>query len=155
MIRSHRVFSVSFILCSVGAVDCGGNNPTDGAFLVEAPEPIINGTVVANDVVGTPIISVSDTNVSPAVGFGCTGTMLTPTWMLTAHHCVTTGNLLTRGTAIKPGDLTVTIKGGTNSPRGVQIVRHPTLDVGLVRLSAAPVDGVGTTFADHLYRGSS
>jgi hypothetical protein len=105
--------------------------------------------------VGTPLISVVD----PSGSWGCTGTMVASRWMLTAHHCVTQeiGGVgqITGGTAIAPGNLTARLNGGTNVATGVLIVRHPTLDAGLVLLNTAPLTGAGQSRINRFYRGST
>ena len=150
MIRTKRLTHVSLLLCALGAGACGSTDDPGARrdHLTTSSDEIIGGTPVSTDAIGTVEIS------SPQTSY-CSGTMLTPTWLLTAHHCVTIGALRTGGTAVNPTILQAHLKGGPNFPNAVQIVRHPTLDVALVRLSQPPTDATGKVFTNRLYRGSS
>lgn len=57
---------------------------------------------------------------------GCTGTMITNDWVLTASHCF--GSLPT------PSSVTATLNGTTKT--GLRYVRHPSLDYALLQLSS-------------------
>jgi hypothetical protein len=124
--RSIRVLAPASIL-TAALLACSAS-PTNGESVGSQGEPIIGGAVVTTDTIGTALVSVSD-------GWSCSGTVIDGHWLLTAHHCVTSGNLTTGGTAIAPGDLTASTQSGARAT-GVAIFRHPTLDVAVVQLGA-------------------
>ncbi len=97
---------------------------------------IINGNTVSADTIGTPYVSILMMD-SPTPHH-CTGTLIRADWLLTAHHCVTENQQITGGTAVPPGNVTAHILNGGNTPAGRLIVRHPTLDAALVKLTTPP-----------------
>jgi hypothetical protein len=107
-------------------------------------DPIINGTPVGNDTIGTPGVF------TPANG-SCTGTMIRKDWLLTARHCVA-------GTT--PDWVDVSIVGTGITKSGTRVVLHPAdplgadLDVALVKMEAPVVDGNGNSFTNPLYVGA-
>jgi hypothetical protein len=150
MTRTTQSVRFALILCSFVTVGCGGS-PLDEPVDI-TPDEIIGGTDVSSDGNGSPRITVF----LPAGATGtCTGTMLTPRWMLTAHHCVTKEAVVTGGTAVNPSDVSASLLNGSNLTTGSLIVLHPTLDVALVRLSTALLTATGKSFVNHLYRGSA
>ncbi|MGQ4428087.1 trypsin-like serine protease, partial [Streptomyces violaceoruber] len=66
----------------------------------------------------------------------CTSTIISPTWILTAKHCVSGGNLAFRIGSLDQGS------GGTVA-NGVQTVTSPSADLALVRLDRS----VSATYA--------
>ncbi len=115
----------------LGAVGCG-NAADDGVG--QEREPIINGTNVSTDVIGTPYLTMTN---GPSPRY-CTGTVIRSDWVLTAHHCVSQNSERIGGNPIQPSQFTAHILNGNNTPSGTLIVRHPTLDVALVKMNAAP-----------------
>src|SRR5262249_7626067 len=115
MIRLNRTH-VASLLCGLGLVSCGGAAESTA----DTSEPVINGTPVATDNIGTPVLSISNAPnpPNPSQSWGCSGTMLNSTWVLTAHHCVTINNLTTGGTIIPPGTLTASL---LNAPPNTQV----------------------------------
>ncbi len=59
------------------------------------PNQIFGGTVVADPKKWPFVIAlflIEDNTVSPYTNFHCTGSLIAPTWVLTAGHCMTKGN---------------------------------------------------------------
>jgi hypothetical protein len=130
---------------------CGAPPDQDGAGVEKVVDDIINGTTVTVDNVGTPLISMSD----PMLHGNCSGTLIKSDWLLTAHHCVTQGELSTGGTAIQPGELSAQILNMTQTAVGRLILRHPTLDVALVKLDRTLIpQGQSSSFPNWIYLGS-
>lgn len=90
-------------------------------------EPIINGTPVPVDLLGSPKLSV-----------GCSSSILAPTWLLTAHHCLTNEVVTTGGTPVNAFSVTATMSDGSTAV-GLEVFLHPTADVALLEL-AAPIN---------------
>ena len=137
-----RIICVTMTFAAACGSDARDMKATGTVF-----EPILGGASVTTDGIGTPWVSTSVGN--------CSGTLVRPNWLLTAHHCVTLGNWTTGGTAIPASSVTAGLNAGTVNAAGVQLYRHPSLDVALVQLSTAPQDGTGRVFYNPLYRGST
>ncbi len=78
------------------------------------------------------------------VNGGCSGTMLTHKWVITADHCITTdGNI--GGPPVRFANLTVTATWSTTSARPTQYVRFSgapnNLDIALVELGDVDMGG--------------
>ncbi|HXU61245.1 MAG TPA: trypsin-like serine protease [Polyangia bacterium] len=95
-------------------------------------DAIINGNTVSADTIGSPYLTMSN----PLLTGHCTGTLIRSDWLLTAHHCVTQNAQTTGGTAIQPSEINAHVLNGGNTPSGRLIIRHPTLDAALVKLTA-------------------
>src|SRR6266404_4364352 len=147
MTRFHASIIVAFVGCA-GALGCG--NPLDDDTpepAGSAIDPIINGTGVSVDTIGTPCLY--GCTFSSGI---CTGTMLTSTWMLTAHHCVAKGDAVTGGTVRT--DITAHLKGGS-SVAPDWVVLHPTLDVALVKFTNPLLDANNQPMTgNRLWRGN-
>jgi len=122
----------------------------DASGVEQVREAIINGTTVTTDTVGTPLVSLTD----PLLTTACSGTIIRSDLLLTAHHCVTQHASSTGGTPIAPGNLKAQILNGS-SATGRFIVRHPTLDVALVKLTNAPTGPGGGVYSNWIYLGSN
>jgi hypothetical protein len=127
------------MVAAAGCVD-------SGVAPEERADPIINGTRVISDTIGTPHVTTPVSN--------CSGTLLADHWLLTAHHCVTNEVVATGGTAINAASVTATMLSGA-STTGAQVFLHPTLDVALVRLAGSLTNAFGHPFATPLYNGTS
>ncbi|RJQ66826.1 trypsin [Pseudonocardiaceae bacterium YIM PH 21723] len=94
---------------------------------VAGPKPIIGGTT------GTYAPAARLTN-----DWYCTATLISPEWILTARHCVTTGapytELVSSPTTFSIGSTSDT--GGIQAT-GTQITIHPSADLALVKLDHA------------------
>jgi hypothetical protein len=143
--RSARGLGGVFIAgCALSVLSCGNLSDQGGTDVETTADPIINGTPVGNDTIGTPGVF------TPANG-SCTGTMIRKDWLLTARHCVA-------GTT--PDWVDVSIVGTGITKSGTRVVLHPAdplgadLDVALVKMEAPVVDGNGNSFTNPLYVGA-
>jgi hypothetical protein len=126
--------------CVLSALSCGDLSGQGGTDVETKGDPIVNGTVVSSDAVGTPAV------LSPANGT-CTGTMIRKDWLLTARHCVAGSDWVD-----------ATISGSGMTQTGTRIVLHPAtlgldLDVALVKMDGPVVDVNGHSFTNPLYVG--
>jgi hypothetical protein len=118
MMRFNGFHSIWFAVSGLTALGCGSADDARNVYdeaLGSASSAIINGTAATVDNIGTPSIH------TPYI-VNCSGTMLTPTWMLTAEHCVWAGDNDSAPT-VTPSLLTATIYGGS-SQIATQIFRH-------------------------------
>jgi hypothetical protein len=122
---------------------------------------IISGSPVANETLGSALLYYCPAGKAACVAstsnvqWLCSGTMVADRWLLTAHHCVTTdGESTTGGTAVAPDTLIAFQPGGQTSGVGVQVFRHPTLDVALIELSTSVVSPAGTIEKTPIYPSS-
>jgi hypothetical protein len=148
----------SLVACLAGAIACG-TAPSDGAVGASAQE-IIGGTPVSTDTLGAarflycPNGTSGCTFTVGSASWGCSGTMIADTWLLTAHHCVTPNEVMTGGTAVPAGDLLVTGPSGASST-AVAVFLHPTLDVALVELAGPLLNAAGQSLSTPIYTGPS
>ena len=135
------VVSLAALSLSLSTLGCA-----DGSGPVEVEQKqadIINGNPLGVDTVGTPAFNWSD---PPSRSGTCSGTLIRQDWVLTAHHCVSHNGAETGGTALPASAVNAKVLNGGNNPPGRLIVRHPTLDVALVKMTAAPTGPSGNTF---------
>jgi hypothetical protein len=138
----------------VGLLACGDAPTSGGEDTAKTSAAILNGTPVTNDVLGSPIVCASNNGTSCNM-WGCSGTMVADRWLLTAHHCVTQGNVLTGGTAIPANEIYTWLQTTPHAVTGQAIFLHPSLDAALVLLSSSLVDGNGVARTTPIYTGSS
>jgi hypothetical protein len=144
-----RLAPIAFTLAAITAC---GDAPTAGEATASSSQAILGGTPVTTDTLGTPIVcGYSGT----ACTFGCSGTMVADRWLLTAHHCATTTNVTTGGTAIAPGGLVAWIPGAPYSLKNVAIYLHPTLDVALVEMDYSVVNAALEAPTTPIWTGAS
>lgn len=147
--RKIKIIFLGLLLSSLAACGGGGggggsdsdggdslSNNACGSLGLNRSVRIINGTVCGN-LGNSPVVRVISV-LSPDTLELCTGTMVTPTVVLTAAHCLTDAV----GGGIVIGDA-----GNVLVVRGVQAFRHPGFrqvsasvfinDVALIRLEAA------------------
>jgi hypothetical protein len=129
--RNTPILVALFALAATSAVGCavageGGELESIGS----AEEAVMNGTIVSPWAVGT----VSTPSRAIVYINGCTGTVVSPRWVVSAKHCgFATGVTVT---SRRPrGDISRTVD---------RIASHPTLDVVLLHLSAAMPSDIPT-----------
>jgi hypothetical protein len=139
--RAARVIGVGCIAgCALSAPACGGLPDEDGTDVVTETDPIINGTTLTSDTIGTPIYNAAQQ---------CSATMIRKDWMLTAQHCLRWPD----GRLNNPGDVLAGMVNHAPTQPGVRIVRHPSLDVALVQLAGPLTDNSGQSFTNPIYVG--
>jgi hypothetical protein len=145
----RRFSSLPIILGGLTLAACSGavDGKLDDEAVDETAEPIIGGTPVMTDTLGSVLLSRTD-------GRMCSGTMLTESWALTARHCLTTDGQI-GSAAINPANVTANQLGGA-AQTGARIVFHPGgLDVALLRLQAPVLNATGQRQTTRLYKNSS
>jgi hypothetical protein len=114
--------NTNLIIASLGLAACAMD---DGDELSVDRDEIINGTVISAENSGFAIVN-----------GGCSGTLITNTWVLTAKHCGTAV-----GSSVVMGSQTRTVD---------RVVNHPSVDASIARLSA-PMTMNGST-TNHRWR---
>ena len=149
--RIRALYTLVPMLAGLGLYGCSAandSNPDNSEETARASSPIINGTEVTNDPIGTPLFH----TVPPHEGW-CTSTMLTDRWLLTARHCVTEDSTI-MGKVLPYDQFDATPQWG--SPiKAAAVVPHPSLDVALVLLESSVVDANGHPRATPLSLGHS
>ena len=138
-------------LLAVAAAGCADLNeaaigPADGQ-LSNVNEPILNGTPVGTDVIGSLAVYNSIT------GMGCSAAVLSDRWIVTAHHCVS-GDGQSTGSPVAPSQIGIIVNNAWVYS-GVSISVHPTSDVALVKLDQAQLDANGHPRGTPLFLGRS
>jgi hypothetical protein len=158
----HPSFRLApFALVALAACAVTPGDPAQGEKTAETASAIVGGTPVGTDTLGSvelleclgPTSSCKFTyNVAL---WGCSGTQVAPGWILTAHHCVTVGGeKLTGGTAVVPSSIRVQSQSNNSWATGVQIFRHDTLDVALVKLDGDIYDDTGVVRTTPIFTGT-
>src|SRR5688572_26362313 len=105
-------------------------------------EPIINGTSVSADTLGTL-----------KVNSNCSGTLLSDRWLLTAKRCTTVEGV-PGGTPLDPETMVVKHLDGSTA-HGTLVFRHPSVDVALLRLDQSFLNARSLPFSNPLFLGSA
>jgi len=120
------------LACSVAA----GTADDDVAGLAQ---PIINGTPVTTENIGLVKIVL-------ASGSGCSGTLITPEWVLTAQHCLPTEPTGTTVERTTTGDVRSGVQAIPFNYSGL------TTDVGLIRVAPAfPIAAGANGYTNELW----
>lgn len=141
----RSVMQSILMLGLTGLVACGVDGPSSS--VETASEHILQGTPVTVDSLGTPLLS------SPVI-IGCSSTLLSDQWLLTAHHCATYEVVTTGGTPVDAASITATMLNG-NAATGTEVFLHPSADVALVHLNTSLLNPSGLPFANPLFLGSA
>ncbi|CAM5696397.1 Trypsin OS=Streptomyces alboniger OX=132473 GN=CP975_00945 PE=4 SV=1 [Streptomyces alboniger] len=106
-------------LAPTAVAQTSANTAAPSVAAVDTPKPIIGGGYASNAPWAARLFSNGQQT--------CSATIIAPTWILTAKHCVSGGNL-----SFRIGSLDQT-SGGTTA-NGVSIHNHAGSDLSLVRL---------------------
>ena len=148
--RRIRILTPVSVLAAA-LLACGAS-PKSGESVGSQGQPIIAGTAVTADAIGTLAFT---TPGSPGVNQFCSGTVIDGHWLLTAHHCVTVESVVTGGTALAPSDI-VFLPNFFQPPSVVGVFLHPTLDVALLKLSGDFVNpATNLPYPAQLYSGDA
>ncbi len=145
---SKSISQACVLLGFTGLVACSAEGPGNSDEITASrSDPIINGTTVTNDTLGTP-------KIDTPVGY-CSSTLLGDRWILTAHHCVTKEAVRSGGTAVDPASIKATMLNGATA-KGTQVLLHPSVNVALVQLDQTFTNpSTGLPFGNPLFLGSA
>lgn len=124
------------LFAALVAMFCLSHGAARAGDVTSPTDRIINGAVVDRNT--------QRANGLVTVNGGCSGTMLTHKWLITADHCITTNGQVA-GPALAFGSLTVTATWSTTTARPTRYVRFSgapnNLDIALVELGDVDLGG--------------
>jgi hypothetical protein len=142
------------ILCALHAsafsTSCATDDDTDNEHAEDVAtnsERIINGTALSSDSRGTAALIIGSTR-------GCSSTLLSSRWLLTAHHCLTNEEVIVGGTPVTPSSVTAVLLSGATAI-GKQVYLHPSSDVALLQLQSPLLAPSGAPYVNPLHAGAS
>ncbi len=90
--------AILFVLAACGDDSAAGG--ADGALCAPSPMPVLNGSATTKD---PSVVSINELYRDPCARAGvpqCTGTLVTPTMVLTAAHCISEGGIDVMGVVV-------------------------------------------------------
>jgi hypothetical protein len=147
---TNRTAKGIFFALGVAALGACSPDSTGGNSGISASEePIIGGTAVTTDTIGTPNLG------RTTDGAICSSVLLSDGWLLTARHCLNIDGSGTSTTPVKPSTIRISAPNSTNFVTGFRSHLHPTLDVGLLEFVGPLLDSNGRPWSNPLYLGLS
>lgn len=127
---SSLLIAASALACNDAVDDAGSDEVDDAGEVAEADSPIVNGN--PGSATELRAVSVVTRRLDGSGGASCTGTAITPWWVLTSRHCLNVGGVQNKD----PNSITVTLDAQQRTVSHVTL--HPRhleeVDVMMLRL---------------------